>query len=465
MRKVHLITFGCQMNKLDSELAAEALADAGHILVADEAEADLVIVNACSVREHAERRVLSRLARFRGRRESENGFRLGLMGCFAERDGEALLAALPYLDFAVGTRQFFRLPEIVDRLEDGDCGLVLLSGGTESGPGVGKAGPRRRHRGIQAFVSVMRGCDNRCSYCVVPDVRGGEISRPPVEAAAEVRSLALAGAREITLLGQNIDAYGRKDGWSLAGLLRLIDAEVPDETGLVRLRFVTSHPRDVTRELAGAVDSIPRVARHFHMPAQSGSDRVLFRMRRGYDRAAYEERLAMLRKEVPGSAVASDFIVGFPGETERDFLDTVNLVETAGFQNIYVFKYSPRPGTPAARDFADDVPDEEKRRRNRTLLAVQERIGLECGRRLIGTRQLVLAEGPSPRDPDRWIGRTGENRVCVFPSPPSGEDWRGCLVLLKVESATHLTLFCRPAHDGSGEAAKAVPNEEDESWL
>ena len=454
MRKIHLITFGCQMNKLDSELAAEALAGAGHVLVADEADADVVIVNACSVRDHAERRVLSRLLRFRGRREAESGFRLGLMGCFAERDGEALLARLPYLDFAVGTRQFFRLPEILDRLDDGGDRPAFLGGGGEIGPGVGEASPRRRHRGMQAFVSVMRGCDNLCSYCVVPGVRGGEVSRPPGEAAAEVRSLALAGAREVTLLGQNIDAYGRNDGWNLAGLLGLIDAEVPEETGLVRLRFVTSHPRDITRELAGAVDSIPRVARHFHMPAQSGSDRILARMRRGYDRAAFEERLIMLRETVPGSAVASDFIVGFPGETERDFLDTLNLVETAGFQNIYVFKYSPRPGTPAAKDFPDDVPDEEKRRRNRALLAAQERIGLERGRRLIGSRQVVLAEGPSPRDPNRWIGRTDGNRICVFPPPPPGEDWRGRLLSLKVESATHLTLFCGPAHDGFGEAAE-----------
>ncbi|MDR1536277.1 MAG: tRNA (N6-isopentenyl adenosine(37)-C2)-methylthiotransferase MiaB [Planctomycetota bacterium] len=456
MRKVHLITFGCQMNKLDSELAAEALAAAGYALTDREAEAEVVVFNTCSVRDHAERRVLSRLAGLRSRREAEPEFRLGLMGCFAERDGEGLLARLPYLDFALGTRQFARLPEIIAGLYPGGRRAGFFGGREGEAPGVGRASPRGRHRGPQAFVSVMRGCGNRCSYCVVPRVRGGETSRSPAEVIGEIRSLVLNGTREAILLGQNIDAYDRGGG-GLAGLLRRIDREVPEETGLVRLRFVTSHPRDIGRELAATVRELPRAARHFHMPAQSGSDAVLARMRRGYDRAAYEDKLAMLREEVPGALVASDFIVGFPGETEGDFLATLDLVERAGFQNCYVFKYSPRPGTPAARDFPDDVPEGEKRRRHREILAAQDRVNRRRGDGLRGSRLRVLAEGPSPRDPGRWIGRTGENLICVFPPPETGGDPAGRLLEVEVLSSTSLTLFCRVAGEAGREPGKDAP--------
>ena len=443
MRKICIVTFGCQMNKLDSELAAEALQDAGHVVVDDESQADTVVFNTCSVRDHAEQRVLSRLARLRSRRETDPYFRLGMMGCFAERDGAQLLERLPYLDFALGTRQFPRLPEVLEQLdaETGKTGCFGEAAAEQAG--IDQAHPRNRHQGIQGFVSVMRGCDNRCSYCIVPSVRGGEVSRPAEEIAREVRALALAGAREVTLLGQNIDAYGKHDGGSLAGLLRMIDSEAPEETGLIRIRFVTSHPRDITRELALAVAELPRVCSHFHMPAQSGSDAVLKRMRRGYDRAMYDDRLSMLREIVPGVTVASDFIVGFPGETEADYLATRDLVEKAAYQNSYIFKYSPRPGTPSADEFPDDVPDAEKKRRNNDLLAVQNRVNAMRGEAMIGRRVTVMAEGVSSRDARRWMGRTAENHICVFDAPAEGGDLRGQLVALEVESATPLTLYCR----------------------
>lgn len=443
MRKVYLITFGCQMNKLDSDLASEALADAGHLVVTDESLADTVLFNTCSVRDHAEQRVLSRLAQLRGRREAEPGFRLGVMGCFAEREGERLLERLPYLDFALGTRQFMRLPEVLDGLDRSRGKTGLFAGDGRGQPGLDGAHPRRRHAGIQGYVSVMRGCDNRCSYCVVPEVRGGEVSRPAGEIAAEVRALALRGAREVTLLGQNIDAYGRRDGFGLAALLRRIDALVPPETGLLRLRFVTSHPRDITPDLVRTVADLPRVCAHFHMPAQSGSDPVLKRMRRGYGRAAYEDKLGMVRELAPGATVASDFIVGFPGETEADYLATRDLVAKAGFQNSYIFKYSPRPGTEAARDFPDDVPEAEKKRRNNDLLAVQNEVNRRRGEALAGSRFTVLAEGPSSRDAGRWTGRSDGNHICVFDAPAEGGGLAGELVELEVESATPLTLFCR----------------------
>jgi tRNA-2-methylthio-N6-dimethylallyladenosine synthase len=288
----------------------------------------------------------------------------------------------------------------------------------------------------------MRGCDNRCSYCIVPDVRGGEISRPPEEIAAEVRALALAGAREVTLLGQNIDAYGKHDGHNLAGLLRRIDREAPQDTGLLRLRFVTSHPRDITRELVETVASLPRVCRHFHMPAQSGSDAVLARMRRGYTRAEYDAKLAMIRDIIPDADIASDFIVGFPGETEADYLATRDLVANADFQNSYIFKYSPRPGTPSAETMTDDVPEREKKRRNNDLLAAQNEVSSRRGAAMPGKRVEVLVEGVSGRDARRWTGRTAGNMICVFPAPPEGEDWTGRLAVCTVSSATPLTLYC-----------------------
>ncbi|MCD8350560.1 MAG: tRNA (N6-isopentenyl adenosine(37)-C2)-methylthiotransferase MiaB [Planctomycetaceae bacterium] len=447
MRKVHLITFGCQMNKLDSELAAETLADAGHIVVDDESLADTVVFNTCSVRDHAEQRVLSRLASLKPRRLADPDFRLGIMGCFAERYGEELLRKLPHLDFALGTRQFLRLPEVLERLDREASAKPEKAGhfgpaGAES-PGIHQSHPRARHQGIQGFVSVMRGCDNRCSYCIVPDVRGGEVSRPAEEIAAEVRALALAGAREVTLLGQNIDAYGKHDNSSLAALLRLIDTTAGPDTGLVRLRFVTSHPRDISRELVETVRDLDRVAAHFHMPAQSGSTPILAAMRRGYTREEYDDKLAMIREVLPHAGIVSDFIVGFPGETEADYLATRDLVEKAHFTTSYIFKYSPRPGTPSALTMRDDVPDSEKKRRNNDLLAVQSTVSSTRGATLIGRRFSVLAEGESNRNARRWTGRTEQNMICVFDAPPEGDTWRGRLVEVEVESATPLTLFCR----------------------
>ncbi len=444
MRKIHFITFGCQMNKLDSELAAEALADAGHALVEDESQADTIIFNTCSVRDHAEQRVLSRLAQLKSRRMDDPHFRLGMMGCFAEREGESLLQRLPYLDFAVGTRHFMRLPALLDQLDGkktADNGWFGPAIG--EAPGVDQAHARGRHRGIHGFVSVMRGCDNRCTYCIVPDVRGGETSRPAEEIAAEVAALARAGAKEVTLLGQNIDAYGKHDKTNLAALLRRIVAAAPVETGLLRIRFVTSHPRDITRELVETVAALPRVCQHFHMPAQSGSDRILAAMGRGYTRAIYDEKCALIREVLPNATIASDFIVGFPGETENDYLATRDLVEKANFQNSYIFKYSPRPGTVSARDMVDDVPDSEKKRRNNDLLGVQNAVNIARGKTLVGTRQIVMAEGISSRDASRWTGRTGGNYICVFPAPEGETDLSGRLVELEIESATALTLFGR----------------------
>lgn len=442
MRTVYFITFGCQMNKLDSELARETLVDAGHAVTDSEQDADTIIFNTCAVRDHAEQRVVSRLAQLIPRRRTEPAFRLGIMGCFAERHGAGLLRELPHLDFAVGTRQFPYLPDILSELDEPDCKPSRFGPNPTPSPGIDQAHPRRLHNGIQGFVSVMRGCDNRCSYCIVPDVRGGEISRPPEAIAREVASLAKAGAREVTLLGQNIDAYGKGTDINLSRLLRLIDREAPEETGLARIRFVTSHPRDITRELVETVAELERVCPHFHMPAQSGSDRILLAMRRGYSREEYDAKVAMIREVLPDAGIASDFIVGFPGETEEDYRATRDLVEKSLFQNSFIFKYSPRPGTVSAETMTDDVSVEDKKHRNNDLLAVQNRVNTARGSEMIGRELLVLVEGESSRDSRRWVGRSGENHICVFPAPPNGEDWTGKLKRVCVNASTALTLYC-----------------------
>ncbi|MCX7934387.1 MAG: tRNA (N6-isopentenyl adenosine(37)-C2)-methylthiotransferase MiaB [Planctomycetota bacterium] len=439
--RVCLITFGCQMNKLDSELAAEALAAAGHSVVADVAQADAVIFNTCAVREHAEQRVRSRLAQIKSRKERQPGFRIGVMGCFAERLGSALLAEYPYVDLVCGTRHFPRLAELLAQCAQGP--VVAVGAGDDLAPGIGVSHPRRRHQGVIGYISVLRGCENCCAYCVVPAVRGAQVSRPRQAIAEEARNLAARGCREIVLLGQNIDAYGKDlgAGEDLASLLETVHEATAGSgaPGLPRIRFVTNHPRDIVPRLVQMVNDLPRVCKHFHMPAQSGSTRILAAMRRGYTREEYDERLAMIANFCPAALVASDFIVGFPGETEEDFQQTLDLVSRARFQNSYIFKYSPRPGTAAAA-CADDVPYAEKQRRHQALLRAQGEVSQQRHQALVGSVQEILVEGTSPRDQQRLIGRTSQNLICVFPAPPHRQDYIGRLVKLRIVSATALTL-------------------------
>ena len=471
MRRVHILTFGCQMNKLDSDLARAALVRAGHDVVKSPDDADVLLFNTCAVRDHAERRVLARLAQIEARKRANPGLLVAVMGCLAERRGEALFSDAPVVDLVCGTRWFPRLPELLARAESAPVAAVGDPPDAPFHPEDELPSPdyAGRPAGARAFLAVMRGCDNPCAYCVVPSLRGPERSRPAGDVAAEAKALAARGAREITLLGQNIDAYGRELGLSLADLLEILHERVPADGGLPRLRFVTSHPRDITPRLARAVRDLPRVGKHFHMPAQSGSDPVLARMRRGYTRAQYDEKLAMLREECPGSAAASDFIVGFPGETDADFARTLDLVERAGFQNSFIFKYSPRPGTSAARDLPDDVPDAVKRERNHLLLAAQDKAARARTARLAGSATEVLVEGVSPRDARRLVGRTLAGDVVVFAPDGIVDDragaraaappeealppalvaaWTGRLARVTIRRATALTLHGEIVYTG-----------------
>ena len=421
-------TYGCQMNVRDSEAVEALLVAAGHEKVANEAEAELVIVNSCTVRDMAERKAVGKCGNLIAAKEGRGKARrpanaavkiVGLMGCAVKRMGAEVFKHLPNLDFAVGPRRFGAIPRLVERCLAGEKGILELPDDDEVPTGMEAHGVTS----FQSYGTVLLGCDNRCSYCIVPDVRGHEYSRPAREVVAEVRALAARGVKEVCLLGQSVLRYGvRNPAWlpddlpSLGGYTeafpRLLEALSAIE-GLERIRFTSAHPKGCTDELVRAYAEFPKVCRHLHLPVQSGSDRVLKEMGRRYTRAEYLAAVAKLRAFDPEFAVTTDVIVGYPGETEADFEATRSLMEEAGFDNAFVFKYSPRPGTRSAA-LPDDVPTAEKERRDQVLLADQQVRGQARNARLVGTVREVLVEGPSLRNAARWSGRDGGNRIVVF---------------------------------------------------
>lgn len=433
-RTVFLETFGCQMNTADSEAILSGLRRAGWQPVDDPAAADLVVFNTCAIRDHAEAKVRSRLGLLRALKAERPGLRIAVAGCMAQREGEALLARHPHLDLVVGTAQFARLPELVERLGERSRIAAL---GFDDWDESERAGVEPEP-GVNAFVPVMRGCNYACTYCVVPLTRGREQSRRPEAIEAEVRRLVARGFRQVTLLGQTVDAYGKTlgDGTTLAALLRRLHGI----EGLLRIRFVTSHPKDVTDELLAAMAELPKVAKHLHAPAQSGSDRILRLMGRRYTRDDYLRLVERARRFMPDIELVSDFIVGFPSEREEDFAATARLMDEVGFAAAFVFAYSERPGTPAAR-LPDDVPEAVKRERCRALLERQLAIQEAQHRALVGRTLEVLIEGPSKTDPSMWFGRSGGQRPVVV---PDGGPLVGRIVPVRIERSTALTLYGRP---------------------
>src|SRR5215213_2847889 len=427
-RKLYLETFGCQMNVLDSELVLGQLRAQGYQSVEDREQADVILYNTCSVREHAEQKVWSRLGELRDRKRAEPGLVIGVIGCMAERDGKGIFQKHPHVDILCGPGELDKLPAMVHNavVTRGEFRVASLEFRGEEG---GKSAlnserqtlnsPRRRQVALmganvrrsgtleaaadnlelldlsrsvsaeddvaQAYVRITRGCNKFCTYCVVPYTRGPEVHRPPQNIVDEVRRLADAGVKEVTLLGQTINHYhyAHGDGRSttFAQLLYQIHEAVPH---LPRLRFVTSFPRDFTDEALQAMRDCERICRYLHVPAQHGSDRVLKLMNRGYTTQQYREFIARARPYMPDVCIASDFIVGFPSETEEEFEQTAQLVRDCRFKNSFIFKYSPRPGTVAIDRFTDDVPEDVKRRRNNALLAVQAEVSAASNRALVG---------------------------------------------------------------------------------
>ncbi len=434
-RRVYVEAFGCQMNFLDGELAVSRLADHGWSQTADPDAADLILFNTCSVRDQSENRVWSRLGALRERKARDPALLIGVMGCMAQREAEHLLRRMPHVDLVCGTRRFQEMHRLVERAEsDGPVLAVETEGYVDVRRDV-RVRPER-HR---AYVSVMRGCDHRCSYCIVPRTRGAQVDRPFDDVLDEVRRLAGDGVREVTLLGQNINTYGRylPGRPTLGDLIRAADG-VP---GIGRIRFLTSNPMDIRDELLLTLAEVPSAAGYLHFPAQHGHSDVLRRMFRGYSRERYLEVCRRARELCPGLELASDLIVGFPGETDEEFAATRSLVELVEFKQVYVFKYSPRPGTAAADAYADDVPDDVKRDRKNELLAVQERVSERRNQAHVGRTVHVLVDGPSPRNAERLCGRAEGQHMVIFDGP---DDLVGRFVDVAVERATAAALYGRP---------------------
>ena len=391
------------MNVRDSEAVEALLLAAGHEKATGEADADVVLINSCTVRQKAEEKAIGKAGNL-----IAAGKVVGLMGCAVKRLGEDVFKRLPKLHFAVGPRRFGLVPKILadgryPRLETGDNEIPE---GLGEHPVVARAGT---FAAVQSYVTAMIGCDNCCSYCIVPKVRGHEWCRPPAEIVAEVKCLAERGVKEVCLLGQSVLRYRGPDGCTFPKLLR----ELQEIDGLKRIRFTSAHPGGCTDELIAAYRDCPKVCRHLHLPVQSGSDRILREMGRRYTRADYLAAVAKLHAFDPEFSVTTDVIVGYPGETEADFEETRTLMDEAGFDNAFVFKYSPRPGTRSAA-LPDDVPTEEKERRDQVLLADQERRGQARNERLVGTVREVMVEGPSKRNAARWSGRDSGNRIVCW---------------------------------------------------
>jgi len=412
-KKVFIKTFGCQMNEYDSDKMADVMQAAqGYEPTQDVEEADLILFNTCSVREKAQEKVFSDLGRVKHLKD--RGAIIGVGGCVASQEGAAIIERAPYVDLVFGPQTLHRLPDLIARREREQRSQVDISF-----PEIEKFDhlPPARVEGATAFVSIMEGCSKYCSYCVVPYTRGEEVSRPFDDVLTEVAGLAEQGVREVTLLGQNVNAYRGKmgDTSDIADFALLIEyvAEIP---GIERIRYTTSHPNEFTQRLIDAYARVPQLVSHLHLPVQHGSDRILMAMKRGYTAMEYKSTIRKLRAIRPELALSSDFIVGFPGETEDDFQKMMKLIDDVGYDNSFSFIFSPRPGTPAAQ-LHDDTPHEVKLRRLQHLQATIEDNVRRISASRVGTVQKVLVEGPSRKDPTELSGRTECNRVVNFQAP------------------------------------------------
>jgi len=451
---LYINTIGCQMNVYDSEQIARGLATLGYQQTFSLEMADLILLNTCTVRAKAEQKAFSFLGRLAKLKKKKPGLILGVGGCVAQQEGAKILERVPHMDLVFGTGAIGRLPALVRRIENKRCRIVDVSMSEMSDLSDTDPDTGDKSRQVSHFVTIMRGCDNFCTYCVVPYVRGRETSRHPDRILTEIRGLVSQGVKEITLLGQNVNSYGKKEGLcSFAELLSRVAAI----DGLLRIRFTTSHPKDFDQELITAFQSNEKLCNHIHLPVQSGSNRILKRMNRKYSRELYLDKVAKLRDTCSGIAITSDMIVGFPGETDTDFDQTLDLMRLVEFDGLFAFAYSDRPNAPAVK-FKGKISERKKRERLQTLLELQELYTRKKNQALVGTVQLVLAEGFSKRQSSggnedshpavQWTGRTSTNKVVNFyqnDNPGSCNDISpGKLVPVKIESALSHSLWGIP---------------------
>ncbi len=430
-KKVYIETYGCQMNVNDTEVIFAILAKAGYERTTEMEEANLIMANTCSVRDNAEQRIWGRIEQFNIQRKKRPGTLVGIVGCMAERLKDELLETHK-VDLVVGPDAYRSLPRLLEAISPDSPQIDVLLSRDETYADITPV--RTDKNGVSAFISIMRGCNNVCSYCVVPYTRGVERSRDAHSIVREACDLFQRGYKEVTLLGQNVDSY-RWEDVNFAALLRMV-AEI---NPALRVRFSTSHPKDISDEVIETMAAYPNICKHIHLPVQSGSSRMLEKMRRKYDREWYLERISKIRSLIPDCGLTTDVIAGFCSETEEDHRQTLSLMDEVGFDWAFMFAYSERPGTLAARNYPDDVPPEVKTRRLNEIIEHQNIKGLESYRRDIGKTLEVLVEGTSKRDSGMLCGRASSNKMCVF---PAGDLKVGDYAKVVVRDATSATLIC-----------------------
>jgi tRNA-2-methylthio-N6-dimethylallyladenosine synthase len=434
-KKFYIETYGCQMNFSDSEIVASVMRENDYLPTADYKDADVIFVNTCSVRDHAEQRVFKRLRELKSLKKKNQHLIIGVLGCMAERLKEQLLDQEKAVDLIVGPDAYRDIPHLLDDALQGQRAINVILSSEETYADINPV--RLDRKGVSAFISIMRGCENFCSYCVVPFTRGKERSRNPQTIIDEARELFNNGYREVTLLGQNVNSFcwatesGSIDFPELLKKVALINP-------LLRVRFATSHPKDMSDKLIVTIAEFPNICRSIHLPVQSGSSRILKLMNRKYDRQWYMNRIEAIRRYIPDCSISTDFISGFCSESEEDHNETISLMEWAAFDFAYMFKYSERPRTTAAGKLSDDVPEEEKRKRLEEIIRLQQKLSLKSNQRDVGKIFEVLAEGESKRSKDFLSGRTSQNKVVIFPKM----NFRSCdYVKVRIDRCTAATLF------------------------
>jgi tRNA-2-methylthio-N6-dimethylallyladenosine synthase len=428
-KRIYIETYGCQMNLADSEIVLGIMKKHGYSLTDDISKADVILVNTCSVREHAEQRVIGRLSSFLRYKKRKPDLVIGVLGCMAERLKKRLIEEENLADIVVGPDEYRKLPQLVSDAFAGHKGIAVKLSKVETYDDITPL----RTEGISAWITVMRGCDKFCTFCVVPFTRGRERSRPLDSIVKEVEVLSSQGYREVTLLGQNVNSY-RDGNYDFADLLSAV-ARVDRN---MRIRFTTSHPKDMSDKLIQTIAEHPNICNYIHLPVQSGSDRILELMNRTYDRKHYLELVRKIRETIPGVSLSTDIIAGFPTETEEDHKMTLSLLEEVRFDGAFMFKYSPREGTKAYA-MGDDVPDEVKVRRLTEIIELQQKISYEINQELIGKEVEVLVEGESKRSSEQWMGRTDTNKVVIFPKLEGVKP--GDYVIVRINKANSATLF------------------------
>lgn len=435
-KKFYIETYGCQMNVADSEVVTSIMKDSGYDRTPELNEADLILVNTCSIRDNAEQRVWGRLDVFRQIKDKNPSVKVGVIGCMAERLKEKLIEKEKSVDLVIGPDAYRALPKLIETVDTGQKGVNTILSKEET---YGDIAPIRTDKNkISAFISIMRGCNNMCAYCIVPYVRGRERSRDPETILDEMKQLEKQGYKEVTLLGQNVDSYAwqknEEEILSFAGLLEKAAEQLP----WLRIRFSTSHPKDLSDEVLQVMSQHENICKHIHLPVQSGSTKVLKAMNRGYSKEWYMNRIDAIRKYLPDCEITTDIMTGFCGEIEDDHKETLSLMEYSNYDFAYMFKYSERPGTKAARKMEDDVPEETKKRRLNEIIELQNTLSAENKKKAIGNTYTVLVEGPSRKSEEQYAGRNSQNQMVVFPRNNANI---GELVKVKIIKSTPGTLI------------------------